>query len=248
MTPEMHSEHGFSPSQLERQRLFGVGPGASMPEQPGDKAKRVRNKVSILAAATAADLGESWVAEKLLDKLGEHMIDAEKIAANDPKAIQKKGIFYGALFVEDGVSDEAYAMGMNALLRGMTGLEEVSYPSPTARFIEGWTNLGSFASGKFQDAVDQHGKKIEKLKLKVWQKPWNVVNAVNAEAFIGLLEELPLGVGAVVKKTHDVIDTTLTKSEPVQFANGVARSLVTGYHIVRNMIHDSRPVVYRNEG
>ncbi len=243
MSAEFSPQTMFTPSQLENQRLFGVGPGALMPEQPGDKGKRVLRKFAIFTGATAADLAESWGAEKLLEKIGERLVNKEKIATNDPKAINKQALFYGIGFVEDGVSDELYTMGMNTLLRCMTFLDEVSYTSTTAGFIEGWTNLGSFASGKFQDSIDQDGNVIEHMKLKVWQKPWNVVNAVNTEAFIGLLEELPIGIGAVVKKTHRAIDTALSKSEPVRFANGVAKMVATGYHIARNMMHDSRSVV-----
>lgn len=243
MTVEHVSEQPFTSSQIENQRLFKVGPSAHESEQPGDKGKRIRNKALIFTAATAADLGESWIAESLLEKLGERMVDKAAVAEKDQKALNNKALFFGIGFVEDGISDELYAVGMNSVLRGMTGVEEAAYATPTAKFIEGWTNLGTFASGKFQDTVNQHGEVIEEKKLKVWQKPWNVVNAVNAEAFIGLLEELPIGIGKTVEKMHASFDKVLTESEAVQLTNGVAKMLVTGYHIARNMVHDSRPVM-----
>lgn len=243
MTAEVLTERAFTPKQLENQRLFGVGPGASMPEQPGDKGKRLRNKAIIFAAATAADLGESWAAEALLEKIHDRMVDKVDLQLNDPAAIRRNAIFSGIGFVEDMASDEAYSMGMNAILRKLTGLEEVSYASPTAKQIEGWTNLASFASGRFQNPVDEHHEVIEELKLKFWQKPWNFVNAINAEALVGLLEELPFGIGTSIKKGHARVDEKFRKSELLQLANGVAKAAVTGYHIERNMVHDSRPVV-----
>lgn len=225
MTPEAVSAHSFTPSQLENQRVFRVGPGASMPEQPGDAADRRLKKLGILVGATAVDLAESWGAEKLLVQIREQL--TEHVRSN-AKRNQNKAIFSGIAFVEDVASDEVYVLGMNALLRGMTGLEEVSYPSPTAKLISGWTNLGSYASGKF-GGEDR----------PFWKKPWNVVNAVNTEAAIGLLEELPLGIGKAVEAVHAKIDEKLSKSEAVQFATGIASAAVTGYHIEKNMVQAS---------
>ncbi len=244
MTAESRAEHTFTPKQLENQRLFRVGPGAFEPEQPGDKGKRVVRKLAVFTGATAADLAESWGAELLLDKVNEHLLphDVEVRASMGDKKLLNNESLMGAIgFIEDVASDEAYVLGMNAILRGMTGLEEVSYPSPTAKLIAGWTNLGSFASGRFQDWVNDAGKVV--WKRPFYMKPWNIVNAVNAEAAIGLLEELPLGVGKAVEKLHGFIDRKLSKSEAVQFVEGTARAGVTGYHIVKNMMHDSRPVM-----
>lgn len=241
MKVEMASERVFTSSQLENQRLFGVGPGAEMPELPGDKAKRVQRKLTILVAATIADVGESCISENVLKAIKGHMVDEDRVKAGDLQAIQRSSYFSGIGFVEDMASDELYSMGMNALLRHLTGLDDVTYATPTAKLIGGWTNLASFASGKFQDMVDKNHKVVQKLEF--WKKPWNLVNAVNAEAFIGLLEELPIGIGSGVKKIHSTIDRNYKKSELLQFADGVAKALVTGYHIEKNVIHDSRTVV-----
>jgi len=240
MTVEFESAKTFTPKQLENQRLFGVGPGSEIPEQSGDKAKRVWRKLEIFTAATAADLGESWGAEKLLGRIEEAMVPKDLVQQGNPAALQRASLFSGIGFVEDMASDEVYSMGMNAILRGLTGLDEVSYATPTAKLISGWTNLGSFASGKFQDTINSERKVVQEFAF--WKKPWNLVNAVNAEAFIELLEELPIGIGKGVKKVHNAIDEKFKKSELLQFANGVASAAVTGYHIEKNMVHDSRPV------
>lgn len=216
----------FTPKQLENQRLFKVGPGAALPEMPGDTSRRVRNKAMTLVLSTAGDLVESWGAEALLDKVGERV--------SEP-------ISYGMAFVEDAASDELYDIGMNVILRRATGLDEVSYSTPTAKFAAGWLNLLSFASGKFQNTIDESLESGIK-KLAFWKKPWNFVNAVNTEAAIGLLEEIPFGIGNAIQRAHALIDKKLTKSDALQFVNKISGAAVTGYHVNRNMMHDSRPV------
>jgi hypothetical protein len=226
MTPEFGSAPNFTPAQLENQRLFRVGPSVTL-ELPGDKAKRVVRKLAIFTAATAADLAESWAAEKILRKIKTKMVNDDLVQQGDPDAVRKGAYFSGIGFVEDMVSDEVYAMGMNAILRGMTGLADASYPSPTARFISHWTNLGSYASGKFAG--------LEQF----WKKPWNIVNAVNAEAAIGLFEELPFGIGKAVAWAHKGVDGLLNK-EATKLVNGIVGAAVTGYHIEKNMVNPVR--------
>ncbi len=213
----------FTPAQLENQRLFRVGPFAE-PEQPGDKGKRVARKLAIFTGATAADLAESWGAEKIIDHLESRMVDFDLIKRNDPKAITKNAYFGGIAFIEDAMSDELYVLGMNALLRGWTGLEEANYVSPTAKFISGWTNLGSWASGKFG------GK-----EKKFYQKPFNFVNAVNVEAAIGLLEEVPF-LGKGVAKAHAWANSKISSSEAFQLANAAVTVAVAGYNIEKNIV------------
>lgn len=237
MSAEAASHIAFTPAQLENQRLFRVGP--AMTEHPGDKAKRIQRKLTILAGATAADLAEGAGAEWLLGKIKQRAIISQEQIVNEmpdwdekkegakSKLIQKKALFSGLGFVEDAASDELYVVGMNAILRGMTGLDEVSYPTPTARVISGWTNLLSFASGKFEK------------KQGFWKKPWNFVNAVNVEAAIGLLEEVP-GIGRAVERAHAAMDHKLSKSEAIQFGNAIAMTAVTGYHIEKNMVNASK--------
>jgi len=240
MTAEFGSQTMFTQSQLENQRLFNVGPMA-MPEQAGDKAKRVTRKLMIFAGATTADLLESSGAEFLMEKIkGKKITPLQEKLDNMPtgtpeqiseklkqekKVVNVKSFFSAGAFVEDGISDELYVMGMNAMLRKLTGLEEVSYVTPTAKFISGWTNLLSFASGKFTKTKE------------FWKKPWNVINAVNVESGIGLLEEAPFGIGKMIAWGHDAFDEKLKKSEAVQLANGVALAAVTGYHIEKNMVN-----------
>lgn len=242
MMAEVLTERAFTPKQLENQRLFGVGPGASMPEQPGDKWKRIKPKfvkLVVLAGATGLDLLEGGIAEAILEPRGKQLNELGKkiesmsevkhdelVAKREAQLdfVQKKTRHNIVAFVEDGVSDEIYVMGMNAILRKLTGLPDVSYPSATARFISNWTNLLSWTSAKF-------GEK------KFWMKPWNFVNAVNVEAAIGLIEEVPLGVGKTATKVHDFMDKKLTKSEALQFVNGVALSAVTAINITKNMIY-----------
>jgi hypothetical protein len=222
----------FTPQQLENQRLFQVG--APMPEQAGDKGKRMRNKFAIFVAATGADLIEGWGAEKIIEKFVDPNIEAM------PEEKQKRAKVFksGGMFVEDGVSDEIYNVGMNAILRNITGLEEVAYASPTAKFISGWTNLLSFASAKFNDTFNEDGSLLKKMAF--WKKPWNVVNAVNVEAALGLFEEAPFGIGSTVVRMHSAFDNKLRKSEALQLANTAATLFVTGYHIEKNMVQGSK--------
>ncbi len=223
MTTEAIFERMFTPVQLENQRLFRVGPVA-MPEQPGDKGKRVIRKAAIFAGATAADLAESWGAEKVLKKIEDKFVTNIQ---DETRKARNHALFSGVQFVEDGASDELYVLGMNAILRGITGLEAVSYASPLSRWISGWTNLGSYVSGRFSE----EGRVF-------WKKPWNVVNAVNVEAAIGLLEEMPF-VGKGVEKAHTWANAKIAGSEAFQFLNGVATGAVTGYHIDKNMIQSN---------
>lgn len=246
MTAEFSPQHTFTQSQLENQRLFNVG-SIAMPEQAGDKSKRVWRKLTIFTGATTLDLAESWGSEALLDKVHEVLLPSEgerKDSMTEVKRINNEATMGALGFVEDGISDELYGVGMNAILRNMTGLDEAVYASPTAKFIAGWTNLGSFASGRFQDTRNEDGEVVKKLAF--WKKPWNLVNSVNAEAFIGLLEEIPFGVGNNVAKAHAYVDRKLTTSEAVQLVDGTARAAVTGYHIVKNIVHDSKPIVHTN--
>lgn len=243
MTTEAVFARAFTPKQLENQRLFRVGPSV-MPEQPGDTAKRVVRKAAILAGSTALDLAESGLFEKLikpkedtLDALKKKAWDMTGITTSDAQSakraeqvrfVKERTKLNVVEFVEDGLSDELQVVGMNAILRKMTGLDEVSYPSATARFISNWTNLLAWTSAKFN-------------RMKFWKKPWNVVNAVNVEAAIGLLEEVP-GVGKLVERAHGAVNTLLTK-EGVQLVNGVAVGAVSAINITKNMIYgDVKPL------
>jgi hypothetical protein len=223
----LHHSSIPTPSQETARRLF-----VKEHARPEDRLKRMGANTAVLAGATLVDLGESVVAEKLIDTLFEgkihHLKHEINLNGSDKVELKKQlketqARQMGVLFVEDSMSDFAYAAGMNALLRSMTGLEHTEYVSESAAFASEWTNVISLVFGN------------RPADLKVWQKSENFINPVNVEAGLRVIEDIPV-VGDAVAWAHEKLEHALHKSAALKMVNKVAATFVTGYHIRKNMM------------
>ena len=216
-----------TPSQEKARSLF-----VKEYAKPQDGLNRVGANAGVLVASTLIDLGESYAAEYLIDKALEGKVERleheikQVLPNRDPfrkQLLETKAQKMGVAFVEDSMSDFAYAAGMNALLRSMTGMEHGDYVTEASAFASEWFNVISLV------------RRDPKGKFEVWQKSENVVNPVNVEAGIRIAKELPL-VGGAITWAHDTLNHALHKSTSFKIANSVAAKFITGYHIQKNML------------
>ena len=216
-----------TPSQEKARSLF-----VKEYAKPEDRVKRMAANTGVLAASTLLDLGESYAVEYLIDKAFEGRVERleHEIKQVQPnrdqyrkQLLETKAQKMGVAFVEDSMSDFAYAAGMNALLRSMTGMEHAEYVSEASAFASEWFNVISLV------------RRDPKGKFEVWQKSENVVNPVNVEAGIRIAKDLPL-VGGAVTWAHDQLNHVLHKSTAFKVSNSVAAKFITGYHIQKNML------------
>lgn len=178
--------------------------------QPGDALRRAGLNLSILVGATAVDLGESHLVDKLLRKPMERVAEAaRKEAISFDKATfaqthtdaatldaafeaarkkladaakTKQGTHLAAEFVEEWASDSVYASMANSWVRLMTGVDEAKYVSETSAFVAEWANKISqvFGNDRLYGRTMKQGDKIIPARWKGIKLAYQSMDFINS--------------------------------------------------------------------
>lgn len=154
-------------------------------------------------------------------------------------------------FAEEWASDWTYSSMANGWVRLMTGVDDAKYVSETAAFLGDWGNVISqvffedylFGKKDPSDPKNKTPKRIPLIKnkdgkaifsLNLAYPSMDFVNAVNVEAALRLIEEVPVlgdGVAWAHEQTDKLLDTPAGR-----WLNTFASKGILGFHIGKNVI------------
>ena len=194
--------------------------------EPGDGAKSIFTNAAIGLGATAIDVGQGVVFEKIMQNVFQKKNDAlrESMPAAMHKEDREKIVTpqYAALdFVAEWGTDLGITTLGNAVVSTLTGSDE-KYVSETSAFVADWANT-------IVQVFYENPTVFKLPRIGTEVKSRDLVDPVNLEAAFRILSELPGG--GAVEWLLDKTNHALEHSSFVKFTNNAAAKGILGYHI-----------------